>query len=194
MKYNTLIEILQKQLGFKPSAKAFADILNFSSEKIFYTRAQRNSNFSDKELELIEKFYKIKIQNPTDLSDCIEIENITTDSSDLKIKIGEEIIKNLWNIDNPDNLKTFKAAGDSMADLIEDGNILLIDISKTNFQNGGIFLFKINDNWFIKRLRQRITGELDIISDNPKYPVETIKTFNDINIKGQVVKNLSRGL
>lgn len=48
----------------------------------------------------------------------------------------------------------------------------------------------------VKRLRKRLSGELDVISDNLKYPVETFKPDADIEIivKGRVVKNLSRGL
>ena len=111
------------------------------------------------------------------------------------IKIGREIIKNVWN-SRPEDLKIFKASGDSMQETITDNDLLLIDLSKTDFKNGGIFLLTINNDWFIKRLRMRLSGELDIISDNPKYPIETLQpdTTAEIKIIGRVIKNLSRGL
>ena len=83
-----------------------------------------------------------------------------------------------------------------MVPTIEDSDMLLIDTGRTDYNNGGIFLLTINNDWFIKRLRKRMTGELDIISDNTKYPVETFQPEQNIEvfIKGRVIKNLSRGL
>ena len=83
-----------------------------------------------------------------------------------------------------------------MANIIEDSDLLLVDITQTDFTNGGVFLLTINNNWFIKRLRMKVTGELEVISDNSKYPPEIIKPNSDIevSIKGRVIKNLSRGL
>ena len=74
--------------------------------------------------------------------------------------------------------------------------MLLVDTGRTDFNNGGIFLLTINNDWFVKRLRKRLSGELDVISDNKVYPVETFKTDDNIEIviKGKVIKNLSRGL
>lgn len=83
-----------------------------------------------------------------------------------------------------------------MEDIIEDGNLLLVDTSRTDFHNGGIFVITINNDWFVKRLRLRTTGELDIISDNQKYPIETInpKSGIELVVIGRVIKNLSKGL
>jgi phage repressor protein C with HTH and peptisase S24 domain len=41
-----------------------------------------------------------------------------------------------------------------------------------------------------------MTGELDIISDNTKYPIETFKPEDAVSIvvRGRVIKNLSKGL
>jgi phage repressor protein C with HTH and peptisase S24 domain len=93
-------------------------------------------------------------------------------------------------------LKLFKASGDSMENTIEDGNILLVDTSRTDYHNGGIYVLTINNDWFVKRLRLKINGDLEIISDNPKYDPEILKPNTDIeiNVVGRVIKNLSRGL
>lgn len=140
--------------------------------------------------------------------DCIKIDHIHINPSCGRgtvvldepevtpIKLGTQMIQSVLKISDPHNLKTFKACGDSMEDIIEDGNLLLVDTSRTDFNNGGIFVITINNDWFVKRLRLRVTGELDIISDNSKYPIETLKPKSDIElvVKGRVIKNLSRGL
>ena len=83
-----------------------------------------------------------------------------------------------------------------MTDTIDDSNVLLVDMGRTDYQNGGVFLLQKDNDWFVKRLRLRMTGELDIISDNTKYPIETFKPEDAVNIvvRGRVIKNLSKGL
>lgn len=153
--------------------------------------------------------YNKKIENllASVQNDCITIDHIhinpscgsgtivLAEADVTPVKIGREIIKNIWN-SKPEDLKIFKASGDSMQETITDNDLLLIDLSKTDYNNGGIFLLTINNDWYIKRLRLRLTGELDIISDNEKYPIETLKpeTTKEIKIIGRVIKNLSKGL
>lgn len=112
------------------------------------------------------------------------------------VRIGKEVIKDIWKVSNPDVLKLFKASGDSMADTVEDGNILLVDTSRTDYHNGGIYVLTINNDWFVKRLRLRVNGDLEIISDNKKYEPEILKPDTEIEVKiiGRVIKNLTRGL
>lgn len=113
------------------------------------------------------------------------------------ITLGRRMIEDVLRVSKPENLKTFTACGDSMEDTIDDGNLLLVDTGRTDYQNGGIFILTINNEWYVKRLRKRISGQLDIISDNSsKYPVETYTEDDNIEIvvKGRVIKNLSKGL
>ena len=107
------------------------------------------------------------------------------------------LIENIFKVSDVNNLKVFRASGDSMEDTIYDNDDLLVDIGRKDFNNGGIFVLTINNEWFIKRLQLRINGDLDIISDNKsKYQTETKHPNDDIEIiiKGRVIKNLSRGL
>lgn len=112
------------------------------------------------------------------------------------IKLGTQLIQTVLKVSDVNNLKIFKACGDSMASIIEDGDLLLVDIGRKDFNNGGIFLLTINNDWYVKRLRKRLSGELDVISDNTHYPIETFKPNSpvEISVMGRVVKNLSRGL
>ncbi len=205
-KIRNYLSILEKQLGFKPTYKNLEDITGTSASALS-NRFFNDGNIKDEEAEKIEKYYGISLRgNPTD--DCIEIDHIHINPSCGKgtvvldeaeitpIKLGTQMIQSVLKISHPHNLKTFKACGDSMETIIEDGDMLLVDTGRTDFTNGGIFLLTINNDWFVKRLRKRLSGELDVISDNEKYPVETFKPNDDIEIvvKGRVVKNLSRGL
>lgn len=204
MKYSTVIDRLQKFTNTTPSVGDLAKATGLT-EKNLYARRTYNREFSEEEMKRIEEYYSITLLGS---EDCIEIDHIhinpscgrgtvvLEDAIATPVKIGREIIKDLWHVQNPNVLKLFKASGDSMADTIEDGNILLVDTSRTDYQNGGIYLLTINNDWFIKRLRKRLSGELDVISDNSKYPIETFKPNDEIEIivKGRVIKNLSRGL
>ena len=49
MKYDKLIERLQKLIGFTPKQAELCKILDYTSSKIS-ARAQRNSDFSDEEI------------------------------------------------------------------------------------------------------------------------------------------------
>lgn len=206
MRYDKLIDSLQNLIHFRPTQQALASILGIAQTAI-NGRAKRNSNFSDEEIQKIERYYCIDLTGSTD-DDCVELEHIhispscgngtivLDDAEITPVKLGKAIISNILKISKPEFLKTFRASGDSMESVIEDGDILLVDTGRTDFQNGGIFLLTINNDWFVKRLRLRATGELDIISDNEKYPTETLKPDCgiEVKIKGRVVKNLSRGL
>ena len=205
MKYSKLISNLQNLIGKVPKQAELCQILDYTASKIS-ARAQRDSDFSDEEIEKIEKYFNISFSNNT--TDCIPIDYIHLNPSCGKgtvvlqepdvtpIKLGTQMIQSVLKITNPKCLKIFKASGDSMESIIEDGDMLLIDTSRTDFNNGGIFLLTINHDWFVKRLRRRLSGELDVISDNSKYPIETFNPDDNIEIvvKGRVIKNLSRGL
>lgn len=206
MRYNVLLDTLQNLIEFKPSQKQLGQILGLAQTAIS-GRAARNSNFTDEEIKKIEEHYAVCLRENSD-TDCIEIEHIhispscgngsiVLDEAEITpVKLGKAIINSILKISKPEYLKTFKASGDSMEPVIEDGDILLVDVSRNDFQNGGIFLITINNDWYVKRLRKRLSGELDIISDNEKYPMETFNAERqvDIYIKGRVIKNLSRGI
>lgn len=196
---------LENKVGYKPTYKTLEEITGTSASALS-NRFFNDGNIKKEEIEKIEKYFGISLSGNTD--DCIEIDHIHIDPSCGKgtvvldepditpIKLGTQLIQSVLKISHPQNLKTFKACGDSMETIIEDGDMLLVDTGRTDFNNGGIFLLTINNDWFVKRLRKRLSGELDVISDNVKYPVETFKPDDDIEIviKGRVVKNLSRGL
>lgn len=198
------IQLLQKETKRKITYEEVADVLGLGSKQAAYNRVTRKTPLKDWEIvKLDDRFKDVSIKD----NDCITIDHIhinpscgsgtvvLAEADVTPVKIGREIIKNIWN-SKPEDLKIFKASGDSMEETITDNDLLLIDISKTDYKNGGIFLLTVDNDWYIKRLRLRITGELDIISDNPHYSIETLKqdTTHEIKVIGRVIKNLSKGL
>lgn len=200
MKHDTLIQLL----GQKPSQETIAKIIGITQGSLS-VRIKNQTEYTEEEVKKICKYFDKDLSY--NATDCITIDHIhinpscgtgtivLAEADVTPIKIGREIIKNIWN-SKPEDLKIFKASGDSMEQTITDSDLLLIDLSKTDYRNGGIFLLTVDNDWYIKRLRMRITGELDIISDNPKYPIETLSqdTTHEIKIIGRVIKNLSKGL
>lgn len=203
MKYSELQATLQNLTNTKISITELADVLGVSRQNMHKKITSAKSDIPDDEIQKLEKAFGVTLY-----SDYIEIEHIHIKPSCGKgtivfdepeitpIKLGTQLIMSVLRIPNPKFLKIFTASGDSMEPVIENGDVLLVDTSRTDFNNGGIFLLTINNDWFVKRLRKRLSGELDIISDNDKYPIETFKTNDaiEINVIGRIVKNLSRGL
>lgn len=203
MKYSELQATLQNLTNTKISITELADVLGVSRQNMHKKVTSAKSDIPDDEIQKLEKAFGVTLY-----SDYIEIEHIHINPSCGKgtivfdepeitpIKLGTQLIMSVLRIPNPKFLKIFTASGDSMEPIIENGDVLLVDTSRTDFNNGGIFLLTIDNDWFVKRLRKRLSGELDIISDNNKYPIETFKANDaiEINVIGRIVKNLSRGL
>lgn len=84
------------------------------------------------------------------------------------------------------------AYGDSMADYIVDGDIVIFNTAKIEPKSGEIFLIDHPDGLRIKRMRRSIDGSWILESLNPdkrRYPDETIQPDQAelLRIKGQFV-------
>jgi len=78
----------------------------------------------------------------------------------------------------PENAFAIYAEGNSMADFIVDGDIVIFDKSKTAPVSGAIFAIEHPDGLRIKALRRTIDGTWVLESRNPdkrRYPDETIQ-------------------
>lgn len=88
----------------------------------------------------------------------------------------------------PGNLRVITGAGDSMSPTFSDGDMLLVDISKTKTDIDGVYVLSAHDRLFIKRVRQRMDGSFEVSSDNPN--VKTVDVLNgghEIQVHGRVV-------
>lgn len=112
---------------------------------------------------------------------------ILTEESDKSLIFKKEWI-NAHRLQSKD-LVMIHAKGDSMEPSITCGDELLIDKSPMDRFVDGIYIIRIEKDLFVKRLRKRLTGAIDIISDNPAYPDETIDDTNSdlLHVIGKVV-------
>lgn len=205
MQVQQAISEIMSLKGQKVSYEALGKALGFSKQ---YVGQIKEKELTEKQIQKIEDFFNVDFTKVNQSEDCITIDHIhinpscghgtvVMDEAEVTpIKLGTQMIQSVLKVSNPQNLKIFKACGDSMASVIEDGDLLLVDTGRKDFNNGGIFLLTINNDWYVKRLRKRLSGELDVISDNTHYPVETFEPNSpvEISVMGRVVKNLSRGL
>jgi phage repressor protein C with HTH and peptisase S24 domain len=75
---------------------------------------------------------------------------------------------------NPDRCRIITARGDSMAPTIPDGALIIIDHSQREIVNGWISVVNVCGDLLVKRIRRRLDGTIELVSDNTIYPVETI--------------------
>ena len=91
---------------------------------------------------------------------------------------------------NPDNLAVVFAKGDSMEPTIHSGDSILVDLSRNQIQDGGLFVLRLGDELYAKRLQKRVDGGVNIISDN-KTGYETLSVLpnelDSLSIIGKVV-------
>ena len=86
----------------------------------------------------------------------------------------------------PDNAVAIYADGNSMANFIVDGDIVIFDRSKTEPRSGKIFLIEHPDGLRIKQLRREIGGAWVLESLNPdksKFPDERIEPSHGALLK-----------
>ncbi len=81
------------------------------------------------------------------------------------------------------------AVGDSMEPTIHDGDVLVIDCSKHEPDEGFVYALRINDELRAKRLQRLIDGSVRVSSDNKAYADEVIDSsdLHQLHILGRVV-------
>lgn len=74
-------------------------------------------------------------------------------------------------------LKFIHAHGESMAPTFSDGDVLLVDSgARDPASHEGVYVLEVHGKTYIKRVRMRMSGTLEVSSDNP-----TIKTVDELN-------------
>ncbi len=86
-------------------------------------------------------------------------------------------------------LEAIYVDGESMEPTLQDGSIVFVDRSQTDINRNGIYIAQTTAGLFIKRIRQRADGMIELISDNQAYSPESISP-DEIEIVGRVVGNI----
>lgn len=106
-----------------------------------------------------------------------------------QIALSEQWVSRRLQPTNLNALRFIHAYGDSMSPTFEDGDILLVDTGIRDPKIiDGVYVMAANDRVYIKRVRQRMDGVVEISSDNAT--VKTVDVLNGdhrIDILGRVV-------
>lgn len=89
----------------------------------------------------------------------------------------------------PEHCSVIWAKGDSMTPTIPDGSALVVDRSQTAISNGCIMVIGVGDDLLVKRVRRRLDGLVELLSDNASYPPETLgpDSLGQLRVVGRVV-------
>ncbi len=104
------------------------------------------------------------------------------------ITLDEKIMHNMVGMGSTD-LEAIHVDGESMEPTLQDGSIVFVDRSQTDINRDGVFIASTTTGLFIKRIRQRADGMVELISDNKIYSPELIAP-DEVTIVGKVVGNI----
>ena len=104
------------------------------------------------------------------------------------LSIDSTIMQNIVSDGNRE-IEAITVDGESMEPTLQDGSIVFLDREQNNIRKDGIYVASTNAGLFIKRIRQRADGMIELISDNKNYASEQILP-EEIKIIGRVVGNI----
>ncbi len=170
----------------KRNSIPFKEILQFCANK----KLSINWLFFDQAIEMLEeeteKFFQVHYFSDVRASAGGGAFNF--DENYEILSIDKTIMRNIVPSFNK-IIEAINVDGESMEPTLQDGSIVFIDREQTNINKDGIFVASTTAGLFIKRIRQRADGMIELISDNKAYGSELI-TPSEIEIIGRVVGNV----
>ena len=123
-----------------------------------------------------------------------QLRTIKSESSDKKkqlsgiISFNVEWIKNDLDIPHQD-LILFTVQGDNMSPTLNDGDLTLVDLQASKFEDGSIYVIEFNDALLVKRVQKKLDGSIIIKNDNTLYETESlsIDQVEKLKIIGRVI-------
>jgi hypothetical protein len=107
------------------------------------------------------------------------------------IDMEQSLLESIIGTPLPPQLDAVHVVGESMEPTLEDGSIAFVDRESTDAGRDGIYLASTNNGLFVKRVRRRADGMVELISDNRLYASEIIHP-EEIRIVGKVVGSMER--
>lgn len=96
-----------------------------------------------------------------------------------------EWLRRRFGVD-PKNLMLVEAVSDSMSPTIDEGDLLLVDLSDPRFRHDGVYVLRAGGELSIKRIQRRPDGKLIVRNDNPAYEPAVVAP-ESVNIVGHVI-------
>lgn len=89
---------------------------------------------------------------------------------------------------NPDRCMIIYADGDSMEPDITDGDVVMFDTSRTEIQDGRVYVIQVDGRELVKMLHRRPGGQVLVQSRNEAYPSYTVSSEQDgFRVLGRVI-------
>lgn len=90
---------------------------------------------------------------------------------------------------SPSTCFVMTTAGDSAWPTIDDGTLIIVDRSRVTALDSGLYVLRVADHLYLKRVQQLASGGLRLISDNPIYPPDEVAAADvaNVTIIGRVV-------
>ena len=86
----------------------------------------------------------------------------------------------------PNAVVLVEAMGDAMTPTIEEGNLMMVDISEPPFKDDGVYVIVRDERLCVRRVSRRLDGTIVASTDNPAYSAETVQA-DSIKLVGRVV-------
>jgi len=170
----------------KRSSIPYAEILEFCALK----KISVNWLFFDQAVDMLkdetDKFFQVRYFSDIRASAGGGAEVFDTQYE--TISVDKKIMHNMIGVGNSE-LDAIHVDGESMEPTLQDGSIVFVDREQTNINKNGIYIASTTSGLFIKRIQKRADGMIELISDNPMYPPQTISP-DEVTIVGKVVGNI----
>jgi SOS-response transcriptional repressor LexA len=172
----------------KRNSIPFKEILEFCATK----KLSINWLFFDQSINMLseetDKFFQIHYFS--DVRASAGGGAFTFDANYEVLSIDKTIMNNIVP-SSSNQMEAINVDGESMEPTLQDGSIVFIDRTQTNINKDGIYIASTTTGLFIKRVRQRADGMVELISDNKNYSPE-IMLADEVKIVGRVVGNIER--
>jgi SOS-response transcriptional repressor LexA len=105
------------------------------------------------------------------------------------ISVDRDILVEIVGSVEEKNIEAIRVEGESMEPTLKSGSIVFVDRSRTDTSKDGIYVVSSTGGLFVKRLRVRADGFVELISDNTLYENEIVSP-EEISIVGKVVGSM----
>jgi SOS-response transcriptional repressor LexA len=170
----------------KRNSIPFKEIMEFCANK----KLSINWLFFDQAIDMLaeetDKFFQIHYFS--DVRASAGGGAFTFDENYEVLTVDRTIMNNVITSSNQE-IDAINVDGESMEPTLQDGSIVFIDRTQTNLSKDGIYIASTTAGLFIKRIRQRADGMVELISDNKAYSPE-IMLADEVKIVGRVVGNI----
>ncbi|VVN72162.1 putative HTH-type transcriptional regulator [Pseudomonas fluorescens] len=88
-----------------------------------------------------------------------------------------------------EHLAAVRVAGDSNEPVLSDGDTVMVDLRRNQFQGEGFYVIRLDDLLYAKRLQRQLDGGLMIISANSAYQPLTVPgtSLDTLHVVGRIV-------